>query len=75
MDPFDPSFPSAPGTAWEGRDVTLYAATAADVDSSAVAALAALLEELDASIWSGDGAVLDTARLLSVAHEAVGGGL
>lgn len=63
------------GTAWEGRDVTQYAATAADVDSRAMAALAALLEELDASIWSGDGAALDTARLLSVADEAVGGGL
>jgi hypothetical protein len=63
------------GTAWEGRDVTQYAATAADVDSRAMGALAALLEELDASIWSGDGAALDTARLLSVAKEAVGGGL
>ena len=55
--------------------MTQYAASAADVDSRAMAALAALLEELDASIWSGDGAALDTARLLSVADEAVGGGL
>jgi len=62
-------------TAWEGRDVTQYAANAASVDSGAVVALAALLEELDASIWSGDGAALDTARLLKVADEAVGGGL
>ncbi len=62
-------------TAWEGRDVTQYAALAADVDSDAVVALAGLLEELDASIWSGDGAAVDTARLLSVADDAIGGGL
>ncbi len=62
-------------TAWEGRDVTQYAADAADVDSSAVAALAALMEELDASIWSGDGKTIEVARLLRVADEATGGGL
>jgi hypothetical protein len=62
-------------TAWEGRDVTQYAATAEDVDSDSVVALASLLEELDASIWSGDGAAIDTARLLNVADDAVGGGL
>jgi len=62
-------------TAWEGRDVTQYAADTVDVESDAVVALAALMEELDASIWSGEGKALETGRVLGVADEAMGGGL
>jgi len=62
-------------TAWEGRDLTLYAETAAGVDSSTVVVLAALLEELDATIWSGDSVAIETARILRVADEALRGGL
>jgi hypothetical protein len=62
-------------TAWEGRDVRQYAAQRSEVDSGAVVAIAALMEELDASIWSGEGKVLETVRILGVADEALGGGL
>ncbi|MCH2107004.1 MAG: hypothetical protein MK291_10215, partial [Planctomycetes bacterium] len=62
-------------TAWEGRDVTSYAQSRADVSEDAVSLLAGLLEELDEAIWSREGAPLDTERLMHAADEATGGGL
>jgi len=64
-----------PATAWEGRDVSEYAMSAAGVDASAVESLAASMEELDAVIWSGGGGTLERERLLSAVDEAIGGGL
>ena len=62
-------------TAWEGRDVTLFAKARVEVSEEAVSALAALLEELDEAIWSREGAALDRARIMEAADKAAGGGL
>jgi hypothetical protein len=62
-------------TAWEGQDVASYAGSVEGVDSSAVVALAEVMSELEASIWSGDGAVLERHGIQSAADEAMGGGL
>jgi hypothetical protein len=62
-------------TAWEGQDVSSYAKSAAGVDDSAVAALAEVMRELEAVIWSGESAPLEHKGILSAADEAMGGGL
>lgn len=62
-------------TAWEGRDLMEYANAAPAVEMSAVAGLADLLEELDATIWSGGGEALERSRIVRAADDAQGGGL
>ena len=61
--------------AWEGQDVSSYAKSEDGVDDSAVAALAEVMCELEASIWSGESAPLEPKVILSAADEAMGGGL
>ena len=61
--------------AWEGQDVSSYAKEEENIDDSAVAALAEVMRELEASIWSGESAPLEQKVILSAADDAMGGGL
>ena len=62
-------------TAWEGQELSSYAKGDSEIDRSAVVALDEVMAKLEAAVWSGESAPLETTEIISAADEAMGGGL
>ena len=62
-------------TAWEGQELSSYAKSDSEIDHSAVVALDEVMAKLEAAVWSGESAPLETTEIISAADEAMGGGL